>query len=133
MQQAQPAAAQNTSDVPPRGVEAPSGRAIAPPPDAGALVSDADAAPAGASDDDGPCSSAADCAITRVAKDECCEMLCEGRAVTKARAAELAGKVDTCSKKQGYACPIPLCRPPRFTALPACERGRCVARTAPID
>jgi hypothetical protein len=130
---AQPAAAQSTSDMPPRGIEPPDALAVTPPPDAGLPRARSDAAPAEAGEDDRPCSTDGDCALTRVAKGECCEMLCDGRAVTKARAAELAGKVATCPASLGHACPVPLCRPPRFVLTPACEQGRCVARRGPSD
>jgi hypothetical protein len=129
----QAAAAQSTSDVPPRGVEPLDPLGVPAPPDAGLKRAPRDGGAAEAIEDDLPCSTDGDCALTRVAKGDCCEMLCDGRAVTKARAAELAGKLATCPATLGHACPVPLCRPPRFVLTPACEQGRCVARRGPSD
>jgi len=87
-------------------------------------------ADAGQTGDDAPCSSDADCALTRVSPGECCPMLCEPRVVTAARAAELDQNTDACSHHA--PCPKPLCRPPRTNVVPSCDQGRCVARNTPL-
>jgi len=90
--------------------------------DRGAPVADAGAA------DDAPCATDADCGLTNVAPGACCPMLCAPRAVTLKRAGELEARAGCAGKPQ--RCPEPLCRPPSGTVAPACEAGRCVARTS---
>ena len=87
---------------------------------------------AAATDEEGPCAADADCALTRVPKGGCCETLCQGRPVTKARAQELA-KAEPMCMKQGTTCPIPLCRPPREQRVAACVAGKCGVRRLDLD
>ena len=98
------------------------------PTDPPAAPTSADAATA----EDAPCSTDADCALTRVAPGACCPMLCIPRAVTRSRAAELDANVRTCNA--GKACPQPLCRPwPGGDVSVACQSGRCVTLALPKD
>jgi hypothetical protein len=80
--------------------------------------------PGKGSPDDAPCSSDADCMLTRVGPDTCCASLCSPRAVTVARGAELEQRNATCQR-----CVDPLCRDPGRVQA-ACESGRCVAHQA---
>jgi len=108
----------------PSGARASTG---ASPQDAGIRKS-RDRADAGAAlAEDRPCRSDADCALTRIPTGQCCPSLCEGRPVTKQCAAKLDQSAERCAREPG-GCPQPLCRPPPFVTVPACENGRCVAK-----
>src|SRR5438128_1240299 len=78
-QRDQAAAAQSTSDVPPRGIEPPSPTGAPAPPHAGAnraLPADAGApAETDADDETGPCAADTDCRMTRMGRSTCCETL----------------------------------------------------------
>ena len=71
--------------------------------------------------EDGPCASDADCAITRVPPGGCCALLCEGRAVTTRRAAELDAALESCRP----ACAEPQCAPMASQVVAVCRKARC--------
>src|SRR5712664_2082389 len=79
--------------------------------------------------EDGPCGRDEDCAFTRVAPGACCPMLCMPRVVTKKRATELEANLQACTDGKPGSCPRPVCRDRKTSIAPACEAGRCVART----
>jgi hypothetical protein len=56
-------------------------------------------------------------------------MLCVPRVVTKKRATELEANLRVCMGGKPESCPEPLCRDRGTSIAPACEAGRCVART----
>lgn len=80
----------------------------------------------GTATDDARCSTDDDCTFTHIAPGACCPMLCEPRAVTKKEAEALDAHVRTCAP--GHQCPVPLCRAPRFSTMPACVQNRCIAK-----
>jgi hypothetical protein len=100
---------------------------VAPAPQASPVPAGAESAPPPV-DEASPCQSDGDCALTRVGTTSCCESLCQGRPVTKARAEELARKREAC---QG--CPVPLCRESKFTLTPACVASRCTVKRARVE
>lgn len=76
-----------------------------------------------AADDTSPCSSDADCTLTRHPPGSNCPSLCEPRPVTRAEADRL---------ERGMAsarCVMPMCRPPQGQVLPACVQNRCVTKS----
>jgi hypothetical protein len=77
-----------------------------------------------AADDTGPCSSDADCTLTRHPPGSSCPSLCVPRAVTRAQAERLEQGGD------GARCVMPMCRPPPNQTLPACVQNRCVEKSA---
>lgn len=80
-----------------------------------------------AADDASPCSSDADCALTRHPPGSSCPSLCVPRPVTRAQAERL---------EQGAAmakCVMPMCRPPPGQTLPACVQNRCVAKSGGVS
>jgi hypothetical protein len=80
--------------------------------------------------DDRPCSSDADCALTRVAAGGCCETLCVPRAVTRTKADALGADDRACM--HGKPCPEISCHPLGQQGVEAkCEAGRCNARRMP--
>lgn len=89
-------------------------------------------APASASaqqSDDSPCTTDADCGLTRVgpSPQACCPMLCAPRVVTRRRAAELEKNIARCHA--GGECPYPACRQPPREIAPSCQAGRCVGKS----
>jgi hypothetical protein len=77
-----------------------------------------------AADDTSPCSTDADCTLTRHPPGSSCPSLCVPRAVTRAQAERL--------EHGGNAarCVMPMCRPPPGQTLPACVQNRCVEKSA---
>lgn len=74
------------------------------------------------------CKTDDDCALTKMGDNECCPMLCQPRAVSKASAEAVEKYAATCAKPSGGRCAVPECAPPRFTVAPACVSGKCEAR-----
>jgi hypothetical protein len=77
-----------------------------------------------AADDTAPCSSDADCTLTRHPPGSSCPSLCVPRAVTRAQAERLE------QGGNGARCVMPMCRPPPGQTQPACVQNRCVAKSA---
>jgi hypothetical protein len=78
------------------------------------------------------CKTDDDCALTKMADGQCCPMLCQPRAVSKASAEALEKYASVCEKPSKMAqCPVPDCAPPRqIVAGAACVSGQCVTRAA---
>jgi hypothetical protein len=74
------------------------------------------------------CNADDDCGTTRIPDGECCESLCEPRAVSRAHAEKLAEKAKACR-----GCADPLCRPPGVIVRPACVQNRCVLKSQPLQ
>ena len=70
------------------------------------------------------CRTGADCVLERRPAGDCCESLCEPRAVSRAEQAA------TESRCQGQAarCAMPVCAPQRTISVPVCSSGRCSIR-----
>lgn len=77
-----------------------------------------------AADDTAPCSTDADCVLTRHPPGSCCPSLCAPRAATKQAAAALEQGNAACK------CAIPMCRPPPRESAAACVQNRCVVKDA---
>lgn len=77
-----------------------------------------------AADDTSPCSSDADCTLTRHPPGSACPSLCVPRAVTRVQAERLE------QGAKGARCVVPMCRPPPGQTLPACVQNRCVEKSA---
>ncbi len=78
--------------------------------------------------DDAPCSTGSDCTLTRVPAGSCCPTLCEPRAVTARRGAELEAASASCRR-----CALPSCAPPRTETVAVCDQRRCVTRAQPMQ
>jgi len=75
-------------------------------------------------DDTSPCSTDADCTMTRHPPGNCCASLCTPRAVTRTQAEALQQRDQSCR------CAMPLCRPPLHEKVAACVQNRCVEKDA---
>jgi hypothetical protein len=78
------------------------------------------------------CRTDADCALTRVPEEGCCQTLCQPRAVTAAEARTLEKKTLGC-EQGGKACPDPVCAPPHVQPEPMCSAGHCAVRNVRLD
>jgi hypothetical protein len=80
------------------------------------------------------CQTDDDCALTNFRDGECCPMLCQPRAVSKASAEAINKWSLTCEKPyHSERCPALTCAPPRFTPVPACVSGKCETHAASRD
>jgi hypothetical protein len=114
------------------GPIATSGPAATPLPDQITPTSGPQAragAPARSAEDDaGPCSTDAECGLSRVAAGGCCATLCAPRPVTAHRAAELARAEASCR-----GCALPLCAPQPTALRATCSQHRCRAAAESLE
>ena len=128
-----------SSELPPHGVELPNIAPVRPAADAGdgphpqgLMLLGGGAPDAGPEAGLSACNHPDECELTRIVDGACCPTLCNPRAVSKVKAAELAAAVKACTPG-GSGCPKPLCRPPRVRTEPICQAGRCAVRELPLE
>jgi len=70
------------------------------------------------------CRTDADCVLERRPAGDCCESLCQPRAVPRAEQAALEARC----QGQIARCAMPACAPQRSIPVPVCLAGRCSVR-----